>query len=216
MRSACLLFFLCILFFSVSSCRVQHSPPELLKLSIDRAYVDQAITVTGYQFGAEPSVIFGGATAAPLVSHDETTIQLTVPRVAPGLTQIRVQTQEGTSDPLPFTVLQPAPVITTISPANALPGEQVSITGDYLNQLKRIRFNDIDAVLKDTSAHKIVIVVPTTVPRGPTALAVATTGGEIVNRFIVAGTPQITSVSPLKTKPGTELVILGKNFITCS
>lgn len=150
--------------------------------------------------------------AATLGSHDETTIQVTVPRVAPGSTQVRVQTQEGTSDPLPFTVQQPAPIITAITPANGLQGELITVTGDYLNQLKRVRFNDIDAVVQDSSTKKITFSVPATVTRGPQPLAIATIGGEIVNRFIVAGTPQITSISPLNTKPGAELVIQGKNF----
>ncbi|AUD02584.1 IPT/TIG domain-containing protein [Spirosoma pollinicola] len=212
MKSTFLLFFLCILSFSISSCRVQHSPPELVKLSINQAYVDQAITVTGYQFGSSPSVIFGAATVAPIVSNDETTIRLTVPRVAPGKTQIRVQTEEGTSDPLLFTVLQPGPIVNSIQPTNGLPGTEIIITGDYLNQIKRIRFNDSDAVIKDSTAQKLTIVVPVTVPRGPTFLYIETVGGEVGNRFTVAGTPQIISVSPLNTKPGAELVILGKNF----
>ncbi|AKD58340.1 IPT/TIG domain-containing protein [Spirosoma radiotolerans] len=215
MKSLGLLFFLLSTLIGVTSCRVQHSPPELIKLSASKAYVDQSLTLTGYQFGSEPTVMFGvgaGALSAPMGSHDETTIQVTVPRVAPGNTQVRVQTQEGTSDPLPFTVLQPAPIITTITPANGLQGQSITVTGDYLNQLQRVRFNDIDAVVQDSSAKKITFLIPATVPRGPQALAIATIGGEVVNRFIVAGTPQITSVSPVNTKPGAELVIQGKNF----
>ncbi|GAB3724145.1 hypothetical protein GCM10028816_14360 [Spirosoma lituiforme] len=184
-------------------------------MSATQAYVDQNLILTGYQFGSEPTVIFGtggGALPAPIKSSDETSIQVTVPRVAPGKTQVRVQTQEGTSDPLPFSVLQPAPIVTAITPANGLQGQLVTVTGDYLNQLRRVRFNDIDAVVQDSSSQKITFLVPATVPRGPQPLAIQTVGGEVVNRFIVAGTPQITSVSPLNTKPGAELIILGKNF----
>lgn len=215
MKSTVILFFLLNTLLGVTSCRVQRSPPELIKLSATQAYVDQNLILTGYQFGSEPTVIFGtggGALPAPIKSSDETSIQVTVPRVAPGKTQVRVQTQEGTSDPLPFSVLQPAPIVTAITPANGLQGQLVTVTGDYLNQLRRVRFNDIDAVVQDSSSQKITFLVPATVPRGPQPLAIQTVGGEIVNRFIVAGTPQITSVSPLNTKPGAELVILGKNF----
>ena len=215
MKSTVILFFLLNTLLGVTSCRVQRSPPELIKLSATQAYVDQNLILTGYQFGSEPTVIFGtggGALPAPIKSSDETSIQVTVPRVAPGKTQVRVQTQEGTSDPLPFSVLQPAPIVTAITPANGLQGQLVTVTGDYLNQLRRVRFNDIDAVVQDSSSQKITFLVPATVPRGPQPLAIQTVGGEVVNRFIVAGTPQITSVSPLNTKPGAELVILGKNF----
>lgn len=215
MKSTVTRFFLFSTLIGVTSCRVQRSPPELIKLSATQAYVDQGLTLTGYQFGSEPTVTFGmggGALSAPIRSNDETSIQLTVPRVAPGNTQIRVQTQQGTSDPLPFTVLQPAPIVTAITPANGLQGQLITVTGDYLNQLRRVRFNDIDAIVQDSSTKKITFLVPATVPRGPQPLAVQTIGGEAVNRFIVAGTPQITSLSPLNTKPGAELVIQGKNF----
>lgn len=212
MKSTLILFFTVSLLLGISSCRVQNNPPELLRLSTNKAYVDETVSLTGYQFGSDPAVVFGISTPAVLTSHDETTIQLTVPRVAPGKTQIRVQTQEGTSDPLEFTVLQPGPVITAITPPNGLPGDSVSITGNYLNQLQRVRFNDISAVVTDSSAQKITIIIPATVPRGPTALGVATAGGELISKFTIAGTPQITSISPLRIKAGTELVILGKNF----
>ncbi|MFD2932918.1 IPT/TIG domain-containing protein [Spirosoma flavum] len=215
MKSTLLLFFFFTVLLGLFSCRVQHSPPELTKLSAPQALVNQSITLTGYQFGTDPTVTFGmaaSAVTAPIGSHDETTIQLVVPRVLPGKTQIRVQTKEGTSDPLPFTVLQPAPIVTAVTPANGLQGTEVAITGDYLNQIKRIRFDNIDAVVKDSSAQKITIVIPANVPRGPQALVVETLAGIVVTKFVVAGTPQITSVGPLKTKPGAELVIQGKNL----
>ncbi len=215
MKSAVFLFFIFLVFLGVSGCRVQNSPPELVKLSVNEALVGQTITLSGYQFGPEPTVTFGMAAstvAATMSSHDETTIQVTIPRIAPGKTQVRVQTEEGTSDPLPLTVQQPPPIITSVTPGNGLQGTQIEITGDYLNQLRRVRFDNIDAIIKDSTAQKLTIVVPATVPRGPQALAVETIAGELVRPFIVAGTPQITSISPLKTKPGAALVVQGKNL----
>ncbi|GAB2566319.1 hypothetical protein GCM10027190_15060 [Spirosoma areae] len=194
---------------------MQNSPPELVSLSVSQALVDKPVTLTGYQFGSDPVVTVGVATSAvtaPIISHDETTIQITVPRVAPGRTQIRVQTEEGTSDPLPFTIIQPTPILATITPGNGLPGTVVVLTGDYLNQIKRVRFDNIDAEIRDSTAQRLTIVVPPNAPRGPLPVAIETTGGESISRFIVAGTPQITSVSPVRTKPGTELVIQGKNL----
>ncbi|ADB36389.1 IPT/TIG domain-containing protein [Spirosoma linguale] len=215
MKSTLRVFFSFSILLGVFSCRVQHSPPELVKISVSQAYVDQPITLSGYQFGTDPIVTFGSATSAvnaPIGSHDETTIQLQVPRVAPGKTQIRVQTKEGSSDPLPFTVIQPAPIVTAITPANGLPGTQVVVTGDYLNEIRRVRFNEIDAIINDSTAKKLTITIPKTVPRGPQAFIVETSAGVVINRFVIAGTPQITSISPTKAKPGAELVILGKNF----
>ncbi|GAB2557235.1 IPT/TIG domain-containing protein [Spirosoma aerophilum] len=212
MKSTFIFFFLFVIGITVSSCRVQHSPPELIRLSTDQAYVGQTITLSGYQFGTDPTVIFGPSTPASIVSNDETTIQAKVPPVAPGITQIRVQNNEGSSDPLAFLVRQPAPIITAFTPANGLPGTVVEITGNYLNQIKRIRFDNVDAIVKDSTLQKLTIVVPPNLPRGPLPLSIETIGGQEILKFIVAGTPQITSISPLNTKRGAEFVISGKNL----
>ena len=216
MKSLIPLFFLFIFFLGESGCRLKSSPPELISLSVKEANVGDVITLTGHQFGPVPIVLFGaGASAmsASVISSDDNTINVKVPYVAPGITPIRVQTDQGTTDPLSFIVQQPGPVITTVTPANGLPGTSVVITGDFLNQIKRVQFANVDAIIKDSVAQKLTVVVPPNVPRGPILLAIETKGGFLNSNFIVAGTPQITSLSPLKTKPGAQLVIKGVNLL---
>ncbi|MBD2700820.1 IPT/TIG domain-containing protein [Spirosoma sp. BT702] len=217
MKTIISFFFLLVVFLGVLSCRVRNNPPELVSLSKSNELVGQTIVLTGYQFGSEPVVTFGvttSAVTAAILSHDENTIQVQVPLIPPGRTVVQVRTSEGTSDPLPFIVRQPPPSNVVINPINGLPGTQVTITGNYLNQLSRIRFDEIDAVIKDSSATKITVVVPSTVPRGSRSFVVETNGGQyqFTTTFIVAGTPQITSLSTKKIKPGTELVIQGVNL----
>ncbi len=215
MKAIISLFFLFVVLLGVTSCRVQRNPPELTGLSASEAFVGDPLLLTGYQFGPSPTVTFGAATSittAVVTSQDENTIRITVPGTRPGPTQIRVQTDEGVSDPRPFTVKQPVPIVAAISPTNGLQGTLVTITGTYLNQIKRIRFDDVNAEIKDSTAQKIVIAVPAILPRGPIPLVVETVGGAVSNRFVVAGTPQITSISPLQARPGTELVIKGQNL----
>ncbi len=215
MKSSISLLFLFVLALGISGCRLKSNPPELIGLSPNQAFVGQEITLTGHQFGSTPVVLFGvGASVmtASIISHDENTITVKVPYVAPGSTQIRVQTDQGTTDPRPFTAQQPGPAVVAITPTNGLPGTQVVITGDFLNQVKRIRFADVDAIVKDSSAQKLTVLVPPNVPRGPVFLVIETKGGLFNNNFIIAGTPQITSLSPLKTKPGAPLVIKGVNL----
>ena len=216
MKSAVPLFFVFSLLLGVLGCRLKNNPPELIGLSAKQAKVGQPVILTGYQFGSDPVVLFGTGESvlkAPITSHDDKTITINIPYASPGSTQIRVQTDQGTSDPLPFIVLQPGPEVTSITPTNGLPGTPVVITGDFLNQLKTIRFKDFDAIIKDSSAQKLTIIVPPNIGRGPTFLTIETKGGLSSNDFIVAGTPQITSLSPLKTKPGAELVIRGTNLL---
>lgn len=215
MKAIISFFFLFVVLLGVTSCRVQRNPPELTALSASEAFVGDPLLLTGYQFGSSPTVTFGIATSvttASITSQDENSIRITVPGIKPGLTQVRVQTEEGVSDPLPFMVKQPIPTVSAISPTNGLQGSLVVVTGTFLTQIKRVRFNGVNAEIKDSTAQQLTIVVPATLPRGPVPLVVETLGGEVSNRFVVAGTPQITSISPLQARPGTELVIKGQNL----
>ena len=207
----------------VLGCRVQSNPPELTGLSPsppNKALVGQEISLTGYQFGSDPVVMVGnGPTALPaqIKSKDENSIRAVVPLVPPGLTQVRVRNDQGTSDPLPFEVQQPAPALTDITPGNGLPGTAVVLTGGFLNQLRQVTFRDASfrstvAVVRDSSDQKLTVVVPNSLPRGPATILVETAGGAMFGSFIVAGTPRIAGVSPKVTRPGAEFIISGINL----
>ena len=211
-----LLFFFTVLLTSLAGCRIRTTPPELTSLSKNPAYVGEEITLSGNQFGSAPVVLFGVATSmvtAKVVSNTDNSIVVKVPYITPGATQIRVQTDQGITDPLPLMVRQPIPQVGVISPTNGLTGTPVVITGDFLNQIRYIRFNEIDAPITDSTAQKITVLVPPNLPRGPVFFVIETKGGTYNSGFIVAGTPQITSLSPLKTKPGAQLSIKGVNLL---
>ena len=182
--------------------------------------VGQEIILTGYQFGSDPVVMVGNgptALAATIKSNDQNSIRAVVPLVPPGLTQVRVRTNQGTSDPLPVEVRQPAPALTDITPGNGLPGTAVVLTGGFLNRLRQVTFRDANfrstvAVVRDSSDQKLTMVVPGNLPHGPVTIVVETAGGTMFGSFIVAGTPQITGVSPKVTRPGAEFVISGVNL----
>ncbi|MFD2574511.1 IPT/TIG domain-containing protein [Spirosoma soli] len=215
MKSTFLPFSFLFLLLGAIGCRIQKYPPELTGISPKQAPIGQEITLTGYQFSSTPTVTVGvaaSAVAATVGSSDDNTIKITVPLVNPGRTQIRVQTDEGTSDPLPFIVEQPAPTLSTITPANGLPGTTVELTGAYLNQVRYVRFANVDIAVKDSSAQKLTVTVPPNIPRGPQTIVIETSGGVSSGSFIVAGTPQITSLSAKKIRPGSELIIKGVNL----
>lgn len=203
------------LLFGVSACRVQNNPPELTSVAPAEVQVGQEITLAGYQFGQAPVVLLqsdGAPTPATIVSQDDNRIRAKVPIINPGRTLVRVQTDEGTSDPLPVLVVQPGPSLTALSPTNGLPGTVVVLTGNYLNQIQRIRFHTVDAVIQDSTAERVTVVVPSNVPRGPLQLVVETKGGQVAQEFIVAGTPTITAITPKAAPPGSQLVIQGTNL----
>lgn len=202
------------LLVGVVTCRVKNAPPELTALSPGQAYVGQEITLSGYQFGSDPVVTFGQSTTlvtARVVSISDESVRVVVPVIAPGQTSVRIQTREGSSDPLPFKVVQPQPSIDAVTPGNGLPGTNVVLTGNYLNQIKYIRFNDTEVDLQDSSVRQLTLKVPT-ISRGPAIILVETLGGQAQTSFIVAGTPQITSLSDRRIRPGAELTIKGVNL----
>ncbi|QJD80977.1 cell shape determination protein CcmA [Spirosoma rhododendri] len=208
-----------ILFFGalLAACRIQMAPPELLRATPDSVFVGQSIALSGNQFGSQPSVTFstskdGSTSAGRVVNATDNTIQVTVPLIAPGQTTVRVSNSQGTSDPLPVTILQPAPTLTTIDPANGLPNSVIVLTGAYLNQINTVRFNQLSAVIQDSTDTKLTLRVPSGIPRGQTFIVVETKGGSFTVPFIVAGTPQITSLSTRQARPGTELIVQGVNL----
>ncbi|WP_338870737.1 IPT/TIG domain-containing protein [Spirosoma sp. SC4-14] len=215
MKSVFILFSFLFFVFGISACRVRNAPPELTTLHPSEAYVGQEITLGGYQFGDEPVVTFGrsgSAVAGQVVSGADQSIRVIVPILSPGLTQVQVQTSEGISDPLPIKILQPPPVVSAVSPENGLPGTTFVITGNYLNQIEELRLDQTEAIIKDSSATKLTLQVPQNMPHGPINIVIGTKGGVTNASFIVAGTPQIASISPKVGKPGSELVIQGVNL----
>jgi hypothetical protein len=201
----------------LAACRIQMAPPELLRATPDSVFVGQSIALTGNQFGAQPAVTFsdnkdGSAIAGRVVNATDNTIQVTVPLVTPGQTSIRVVNSQGTSDPLPVTIIQPAPTLTAIDPANGLPNSVLVLTGAYLNQVRTVRFNQLAAVIQDSTDTKLTLRVPSGIQRGQTFIVVETKGGSFTVPFIVAGTPQITGLSTRQARPGTELIVQGVNL----
>ena len=211
----------------IVGCTIQKFPPELWRPNPATGAIGQDITLEGAQFGDNPSVSFtsepksttGQVITVPATVKTKTdaAITVTVPRLPVGTVQVRVNNGVGITDPVAFSVLQPAPVLTSISPGNALPGSKVRLTGDFLDQLNNVKFglntfypgvNSVTLV----SPQTIDVILPDGIPRGLQAVSIETVGGIAKGEFIVSGTPEITSLSPKRVKAGTELIIQGRNF----
>ncbi|HTF18811.1 MAG TPA: IPT/TIG domain-containing protein, partial [Chryseolinea sp.] len=74
-----------------------------------------------------------------------------------------------------------APLIQSITPASAIAGTEVTLTGQYLNSSKtKVLFGDITAELKLISKTKVVCLVPTG-PLGALKVSVRTGNGALVD-----------------------------------
>lgn len=210
-------FIILLISICLQSCKVQKTLPELWQITPTQAPIGDEITLSGAQFGANPTVTVGNSGVfvnADIRNNNEQAIKILVPRIAVGPTQIRVANDNGISDPLPFTILQPNPLFSSVAPINGLSGAKVKITGDFLDKIKAVRFGDVQAnEVSTTSQQEITVTVPANVPRGPLTITVETEGGRSTGDFIVTGTPEITSFSPKRTKAGAELIIQGRNLL---
>lgn len=211
-----------LLNLALSGCRVQKYPPELTQALPNKSPIGSEVTLIGFQFGNAATVSFGADGVffqGKINSANDQVIKVIVPRMPTGKTQVRATNEEGATDPIPFTVLQPLPIVSSIAPTNALPGQKVVITGDFLDQLQWVRFGPGSVYIPDAIASKIAILTPQSVtvtvpdvPRGPQTLGIETTGGIVTRPFLIAGTPEITSFSPKRPRLSEEITILGKNL----
>jgi hypothetical protein len=130
---------------------------------------------------------------------------------------VRYSSKEGTASNRPQLVIQqsdePLPSITGFSPANGLPGTEVTINGTGFTGITSIRFNGLAASSYTVdSSKKIRAIVPAGASTGNISLTVA--GGWSVSEdsFAVLSLPAppvIDAFSPASGPAGTEVTIKG-------
>jgi hypothetical protein len=112
----------------------------------------------------------------------------------------------------------PNPTIASFTPAAALVGATITITGTNFDSIPGNNmvtfFDDVPAVITSCTSTQIV----TTVPQGATtgAITVATTNGAqnvpSETSFTVLPPPTISSFTPVSALPGATVTITGTNF----
>ncbi|AKQ47101.1 hypothetical protein TH63_17980 [Rufibacter radiotolerans] len=188
----------------------------------DRGPVGTLVTVTGTDFSANAGLMFtdqfGNYTYADdiVVNPDPTKPEGTVITgyvpVNAVTGKIAIDNDEGVivveSTSL-FTVLPPAPTITSLSPSSGPVGTIVRITGTNLSNPTSITFNGTTALeFGEIDANNLQVKVPAGATSGP--LVVTTAGGEAQAMFYVG--PTITSLSPNSGLVGTKVTVKGSNL----
>ncbi|MCG2796381.1 MAG: fibronectin type III domain-containing protein [Actinomycetia bacterium] len=85
------------------------TPPVVTSVSPASALVGETVTVSGREFGSAQGssyVLFGATKASDYESWGDGSIRVKVPGMEPGKVDVKVVTPEGTSNGVPFTVLQ--------------------------------------------------------------------------------------------------------------
>jgi hypothetical protein len=170
------------------------------------------VNITGTNFTGATAVSFGGTAATTFTVVSATRINATVGAGASGT--VSVTTASGTGTLAGFTYLPP-PTITSFSPTSAGTGQTVTITGTNFTGTKGVNFGGTAAAsFNVVSATSITAVVGA----GTTGNVRVNTANGNVNKggftFITAITapPTITSFSPTKAIPGSNITLTGTGF----
>jgi plastocyanin len=143
-----------------------------------------AVTLTGTNFDSTCTVDFGGAAATAVSATNATTIDATTPAHVAGAVSVGVTCGVSTATLTNGFTFNNAPAITTVTPANALPGSTITITGSGFQSGATVTFRGIASpTVTFVNATTLQVVVPniatgaaTIVVTNPDALSGSFTG----------------------------------------
>jgi hypothetical protein len=199
--------------------------PQVTALSVSKGQSGTSISITGAGLAKATGVRFGGTTASFTKSQANgvTKLVATAPVRAAGPVDVTVTNPSGTSADNgtadDFTYVQPAPVLTAVSPTSTSEdgGATITVTGTDLTGASAIRVGTDVVSPATVTATSLTFVAPAH-SAGSVAVSVTTPGGASGSRYLlsVAGSvPTITSLSPSSgaTNATTTVVVTGTNLV---
>lgn len=180
--------------------------PVLTAVAPAAAPVGGTVTLTGTNLQGTTGLAFGGVAATGFVVNAAgTSLTVAVPAGATGGALV-LTAPHGSSNGLAFAVL---PAITGVSPATAVVGTQVIITGTTFGGTTQVSFNGVAAAFTFGSATQLTAVVPNGATSG--ALRVTTAAGASA-AFTYAVSPTVVQLTPA----GNSLNVLPTAGVTAS
>jgi len=216
---------------------VNNPTPTITTLSPSSAVAGaaaQTLTINGTNFVSNSSVTYNGAAhTATFVSSSQVTIQLTASDQATGGTDAVVVTNPspggGASNSVNFTVDNPVPTISSLSPASATAGaaaQTLTINGTNFLSTSTVTYNSAAHTAKFVSATQLTIQLSAADQATAGTFAVVVTnpspggGASNTQTFTVMNpVPTISSLSPSSATSGAAaqtLTINGTNFVSAS
>jgi hypothetical protein len=143
--------------------------------------------------------------------NTDTSIVVNVPAgVFPGDLMVQVYLKEGGSSDATFKVY-PQTTATTVTPAKAYPGDEVTIDGTDLDITTGVKFGAISAAFTATKT-RITTKVPDNATGGNQLITISSPGNPVTVNFNVDLGPVISSMSPLSAKAGDVVTVNGIRF----
>jgi hypothetical protein len=192
--------------------------PYIVDVSPNFGKPNDLVVISGAHFFNVPQngVSFGGQNATDAAANaDGTQINVHVPFGATN-GPVSVTTPFGTSNsPTAFTILGPGPFITGFSPQIGTAGVTIFINGVQFTGVTNATFNGQPGVnFTVTSDTLIRVDAPAGVTSGPLTVNSPKGSWTTSSNFFVP--PTISSFSPTSGRAGTNLVLIGANFLGVS
>jgi hypothetical protein len=188
--------------------------PGITSLSPTSGPIGASVTIAGANFGTTAGTVTFNGMAATATSWSATSIVVTVPTGA--TTGMVVVTAGGVASPgVSFTVITPAPSITSLNPTSGVLGATVTIAGADFGATQgtsTVKFNGIAGTVTSWSATSIVTKVPAGATTGNVVVTVGGVASNGVSFTVTSPGPSITSLNPASGLVGTTVTIVGANF----
>ena len=189
--------------------------PTVYSFSPNAGPVGTPVTISGANlkvYSTNPVVLFSGSSTPAIVSN--AAFGTLVAAVPTGATTgpITITNADGkiiTGDLFYLPIGNLA-----FTPTNGTAGITVTITGQNLTGATNVSFNGAPALFTVGSNTSITATVPEGVSSGP--IAVSTPAGTVTTTAAFYAPPVITSFSPTHGLPGTNVTIVGTNFLGAS
>jgi hypothetical protein len=172
--------------------------------------IGAVVVINGFNLDTATYVTFNGTPAATTFTAP-TQIHATIPPAAT-TGPLTIGFAGGSNTTVAsFTVSTGNPVIISFSPTNGFPGNEVILSGVQFFGAFSLKFNGATASFGVTAGDQILATVPPDAISGP--LTIIGPGGTNVSLTSFYMPPRLTSVTPLAGTVGTEITILGTNFL---
>jgi len=206
-------------------------PPTLTSMtptSVLAGGSDLTLTVIGTNFTLT-SIVMWGTTALTTIYQSATQLTATIPAAlsaAAGTASVSISDLSGTSSALTFTILQPPPAISSLSPSSAVTGSAaftLTINGSFFTTASVALWNTTKLTTTYLSSTQLTAAVPASL-----LTSIATPNITVTTKAGVSSgvpfavnppAPTITALSPTTTRAfgnAFTLTISGTNFTSTS
>jgi hypothetical protein len=202
--------------------RLFHRPPPVLTSTMPpKAEAGQTVTVvgTGFASGAAQNVVHFGALTGTVTSASDTQLAVTVPdvKVPAGVVEVQVSVEShGKKSNALFLKVYAAPKISGLDPDVAMPGDEVTATGQNLaGQPLVVSVDKQPAEVLDAKPTALRFRVPELRATQGRSVPVVVQVGPEAGRpapLLVGRLPLVIEAKPPRGRAGERIVLRGRGF----